>query len=72
METMTLEKESLSENGILTDDIIFGKAQTKKAMDTSGYGDFTVIILLAKNPAFKGVLKPYEINIYGKKMWMPS
>ena len=69
METLTLENETLSSNDILTDDIIFGKTETKKAMDTSGFGDFTVIILLAKNPAFKGVLKPYEINIYGKKMW---
>ena len=69
METLTLENQTLSSNEILTDDIIFGKTETKKAMDTSGFGDFTVIILLAKNPAFKGVLKPYEINIYGKKMW---
>lgn len=68
METLTLEKE-LSTNEILTDDIIFGKTETKKALDTSGFGDFAVIILLAKNPAFKGILKPYEINIYGKKMW---
>lgn len=67
METLTLENQTLSSNEILTDDIIFGKTETKKAMDTSGFGDFTVIILLAKNPAFKGVLKPYEINIYGKK-----
>ncbi len=69
METLTLESDVLTSNEILTDDIIFGKTETKKSLDTTGYGDFSVIILLAKNPAFKGVLKPYELNIYGKKMW---
>ena len=32
-------------------------------------GDVAVIILLYKNPAFERTLKPYEIEIMGKKMW---
>lgn len=69
MDTIVIDKETKIENEIMTDESIFGQTQIKKSLDTSNYGDFTVIILLVKNPAFKGFLKPYDLNIYGKKMW---
>lgn len=31
--------------------------------------DVLVIIMLEKNPAFKGFIKPYELTMCGKKMW---
>lgn len=31
--------------------------------------DVLVIILMTKNANFKGTLKPYELELYGKKMW---
>ena len=69
METLLTEKEVVFSNDIMTDEAIFGQAEVKKSLDTANYGDMSVIILLVKNPAFKGVLRPYEINLYGKKMW---
>lgn len=31
--------------------------------------DVLVIIMLEKNPGFKGFIKPYELTLCGKKMW---
>lgn len=31
--------------------------------------DVAVIILLYKNPNFKNIFKPYDLEIFGKKMW---
>lgn len=35
----------------------------------SNEGDVAVIILLYKNPNFKGFLKPFDLELYGKKLW---
>ncbi len=36
---------------------------------SDGDKDVLVIIMLEKNPAFKGFIKPYELTMCGKKMW---
>lgn len=41
----------------------------EKLSDSKFDDDVAVIILLYKNPNFKSILKPYELEICGKKMW---
>lgn len=50
---MELETKILSENLLLKED----------------ENDVLVIILLFKNPNFSGILKPYELEVCGKKCW---
>lgn len=45
------------------------KVLSKEILLTDAESDVQVIILLFKNPNFAGILKPYELDLCGKKCW---
>jgi len=50
-------------------ELIETEVLSKKLALTEDDSDVQAIILLYKNPNFTGILKPYELQICGKKMW---
>ncbi|MEG1499583.1 MAG: hypothetical protein RR400_00715 [Clostridia bacterium] len=73
METIEISSEILTE--ILPKEQInvnmdfLSSSETKEEIFTLDFDDTEVIILLFKSTAFGNVLKPYEIDVYGKEMW---
>lgn len=66
MEIMEIEKSSLIKD-ILID--LDGEPQTDVQQDFQENDGVLAIILLYKNPNFKGIIKPYNLDICGKKMY---
>lgn len=64
METLILEEKQKEMQ--LEDEV---GTLTLKKMAKSGGQDILVIILLEKNVNFKNFIKPYDLNVCGKKMW---
>lgn len=50
-------------------ELIETEVLSKKLALIEDDSDVQAIILLYKNPNFTGILKPYELQICGKKMW---
>ncbi len=63
METLTVKRPD-----VLTSLVSEPNTQTQK-QTTAPEHDVLVIILLEKNLNFKNFLKPYELDVCGKKMW---
>lgn len=72
METILIEPEKEKKTEVEFEDVDLSfscQPEKKIKLDTSYYGDMSVIILQVKNAKFENVLKPYDIDICGKKMW---
>ncbi|MDD2445518.1 MAG: hypothetical protein PHX09_01760 [Clostridia bacterium] len=50
-------------------ELIETKVMSKELILSEENNDVQAIILLYKNPNFTGILKPYELQVCGKKMW---